>query len=186
MRFLSRAVTAGGSLLAVALLAACGTSAGLLSSGQASTLGNELTTASNEITNGNCISADRQIQTIQTQIAALPSSVSPTLVNDLSHGTATVLSLARSQCGTNVGTGSDTTSTPTTTTSTQPTTTTTTPTTTTPTTTATTPPPTTTTPPPTTTTPNPPATTPTTTGTGTTGSNGGATLPGGGGGQNSQ
>lgn len=191
MRYLFRAVSAGGSLLAAALLTACGSGSGTIPVAQANTLRNGLMTASNDINSGQCIGANRVIQTVQTQVAELPGTVDPTLVTDLSRAASTVLSLAKAQCGTNVPTGSDTTSTTTKTTPpprTTSTSTATTPTTTTPTTTSptTTTPSTTTTSPTTPTTPSTPATTTTTPGTGTTGSNGGATLPGAGGGQNSQ
>ena len=191
MRYLSRAVTAGGSLLAVALLTACGSSSGTIPVAQANTLRNEVMTVSNEIDSGQCIAANQLIQRTQTQVAELPGTVDPTLVTDLSRTASTMLSLAKTQCGTNVGTGPDTTSTPTQTKTTPPprtTTTTSTPTTTqtntTPSTTTTTS--TNTTPSTTTSTPSTPATTTTTPGTSTTGTNGGATLPGGGGGQNGQ
>ena len=190
MRYLSRAVSAGGSLLAAALLTACGSTSGTIPVAQAGTLRNEVMTVSNDINNGQCISANQLIQRVQTQVAELPGTVDPTLVSDLSRTASTVLSLAKTQCGPNVGTGSDTTSTPAQTKTTAPpgttttTSTATTPTNTTP--TNTTPTSTNTTPSTTTSTPSTPATTTTTTGTSTTGTNGGATLPSGGGAQNGQ
>lgn len=182
MRYPSRVLAAASLALAVPFLAACGGGANLLPADQASTLHSELSSASSDISSGACISAGREINQVQTEIASLPGTVDPTLVSDLSRGAETVRKLAPGQC-TTVGPGTDTTKTssnPTTTprTTTSPTTTTAPPTTTT-TTTTTSAPTTTTVAPPTTTTSTPPTTTTTAPpGTGTPGGDGGATLPG--------
>jgi hypothetical protein len=189
MRSVSRALLAGGLGLAAASLAACGSSSGLLPSGEASTLKTELSSVSNDITKGDCGNAARVIEAVQSQVANLPGSVDPVLVSDLGRGAQTVGALARTQCSGTVSTATNTsTSTTTTPTTTHPRTTSTptTTTTTTPTVTITTPTVTT----PSTTTPTPSTTTPATTtpppGTTSTGANGGAGLPGSGTGTNGQ
>jgi hypothetical protein len=178
MRYVSRALLAGGLGLAAAFLAACGASSGLLSASQASNLTALLNRASADVSSGQCYAADKAIGQLRTQIAALPGSVNTTLVSDLSKGAKTVEELANDQCGSAVGTGSDTKSTTTATTAPSHTTSTSTTTTTTTTPTETTPSP----PTPAPTTPSTPATTPSTPGTTSTGASGGGAPTGGGGG----
>jgi hypothetical protein len=172
MRYVSRALLAGGLGLATAFLAACGGGSGLLSTSQANMLTAEVNQASTYVSNGDCVSADNVLGRLQTQVANLPASINPTLVSDLDQGAATVRSLADKRCSGATGTGTDTTRSPavTPTTTNQNTTTTSTSTTQTQTETTTTQPPTT----PST------ATTPPGSGTTSTGGNGGATLPGNG------
>ncbi|HWF23930.1 MAG TPA: hypothetical protein VG275_00675 [Solirubrobacteraceae bacterium] len=188
MRSVSRALLAGGLGLAAASLAACGSSSGLLPADKASTLQTELSSASNDITNGDCVSAARVIEAVQTQVANLPGSVDPVLVSDLGRGAQTVRALAKTQCSGTVSTATNTSTSTTTTPATTHPRTTSTPTSTTTTPTATTTTPTITTPPTTPTTPSTttPATTTSTPGTTSTGANGGAGLPGSGTGTNGQ
>jgi hypothetical protein len=178
MRYVSRALVAGGLGLAAAFLASCGASSGLLSTSQSNALTANLHQASAAVSSGECGDADTAIANLQAQVVGLPPSVNSTLVSDLSRGIQTVEALASKDCrggvlgdGSNTTTGpaatpttthEHTTSTPTTTTSTQGQTIS----------TATQTPPTT---------PTTPATTPTSPGTTSTGNGGGAGLPGTGG-----
>jgi hypothetical protein len=148
MRQALRALVAGGLCLAVSLIAACGSSNGLLSSSTASSLTGQLQQVSTDLQNGDCAKAADDLAVATQNIQNLPSSVSSTLRSNLDQGLTKAQELLAAQCKT------ATTTTPTTTTTTETTTTETTtqPTTTHTTTTATTPPTTTT---PATTTPNP-------------------------------
>jgi hypothetical protein len=163
-----RAVVAGGLGFAVSLIAACGSSSGLLSANTASSLTNQLQQVSSNIQQGNCAAAADELGKLTQEIQNLPSSVSSTLRSNLDQGLTRAQELAASQCKSPAST------TPTTTanTTTTPTATTTTETTTQPTTTQTT---TTTTTAPTTTTP---ATTPSNPGTTSTGRGSGGVAPG--------
>ena len=174
MRFLPRAILAGGTGFAVSLLAACGGGGnGLLSGGQASTLQGRLNQISAAVASRNCVGADRGSQALASAVLGLPNTVNVTVRQDLAQGAHTVGVLAMRDCqktttttasktsSTTTSKTSSTTSTTSSTTSTTPTTTATTATT--PTTTATT-----------ATTPTTPPTTPTT-------PSGGGGLGGGGG-----
>jgi hypothetical protein len=170
MRFLPRALVACGTGFAVSLLAACGSTNGLLSGDQSNALSNQLDQVGNAVNSGDCGAASSASRAFNAAVGNLPGSVNPALRANLLQGGSTVSQLAAQDCqkattGTTTSTTTTptTTSTPTTTTTTTPTTTTTTPTTTTTTT-------------PTTTT----ETTPTTTSTTTTTSSGGGGLSGGG------
>lgn len=161
-----RAVVAGGLGFAVSLIAACGSSTGLLSADTATSLTNQLQQVSSDIQQGNCAAAHDELAKLSQDIQNLPSSVSSTFRNNLNEGLTRAQELAATQCK------SPTSTTPTTSTATTTTPTTTTETTTQPTTTQTT---TTQTTPPTTTTP---ATTPVNPGTTTTGPGSGGVAPG--------
>jgi hypothetical protein len=152
-----RALVAGGLGLAVSLIAACGSSTGLLSSSTASSLTSQLQQVSTDLQNGDCAKAADDLAAVTQNIQNLPSSVSSTLRNNLDQGLTKAQELLAARCRSTSTTTPTATSTQTTTTetTTQPTTTQTT-------TTATTPPTTTT---PATTTPNP-GTTSTTPGSG--------------------
>jgi hypothetical protein len=166
MRYVSRALQAGGLGLVALLVAACGSGSGLLSSSQGSQLTTELSQASADVTNGDCTGADTLIENVQTQVANLPGSVNSTLVSDLDQAAKTVLTLANRDCSGTVAAGTDNTPGPanagttthTSSTATKPQTTPTTP----------------------STTSSTPATTTPTSGTTTTGGGGGAGLPGSG------
>jgi hypothetical protein len=167
MRYLSRALLAGGAGFAVSFLAACGGGAGLLSGDQASGLNNQLNKVSQALASGNCGAVRDGAEAFAVQVANLPATVSATLRTDLDQGASAISTAAVRQCQQpttrTAPPATTTTSTTPTTTTTHTTTTTTTPTTTTS----------------TTTTPTTPATTPTTTGTTGTGSSGGGGLGGG-------
>jgi hypothetical protein len=160
-----RAVVAGGLGFAVSLIAACGSSTGLLSADTATSLTNQLQQVSSDLQQGNCAAAHDELAKLSQDIQNLPSSVSSTLRSNLNEGLTRAQELAATQCksptSTTPTTTTATTTTPTTTTetATQPTTTQTTPTQTTPTTT-------------------PPATTPVNPGTTSTGPGSGGVAPG--------
>jgi hypothetical protein len=158
-----RAVIAGGLGFAVSLIAACGSSTGLLSATTASSLQSQLQQVSSDIQQGNCAAAADKLGQLTQQIQNLPSSVNSSLRTNLDQGLTKAQELAANPCKSPAAT------TPTTTTTTA---TTTTPTTTQPTTTHTT---TTTTTAPTTTTP---ATTTPNPGTTSTGPGSGGVAPG--------
>jgi hypothetical protein len=130
-----RALVAGGLGLAVSMLAACGSSNGLLSSSTASGLTGQLQQVSTDIDNGDCAAAADQLANVTQQIQRLPSSVSSTLRSNLDQGLTKAQQLLAAQCKTPTTTTTPrttTTETTTTETQTQPTTTHTTTTTTTP------------------------------------------------------
>jgi hypothetical protein len=165
MRYLLRAILAGGLGFAVSLVvAACGGGSGLLSSDQSSTLSGQLDRISSAVGAGNCSGASTAAAALAGTVGSLPASVNATLRNNLIQGASTVQELAQKDCH-------QTTSTPAvTTTPTQTVTTSTTASTTTTQSTTSTSPPTTST------STSTPATTPTTPGTTSTGGTGGAGL----------
>ena len=165
MRKLHRARLAASLGLAVPLVAGCGSGAGLLTGGQASTLQNQLSQVSSALNAGQCSHVRTATEDLVSAVASLPASVNDNLRMALDQEASQVSTLAVQQCHPVATTTPTTTNTTTTTTPTN--TTTTPPTTTTPT-TPTTPTNTTTT----------PATTTTTPGTNTTGSSGGGGLGG--------
>jgi len=177
MRYVSRALQAGGLGLVALLVAACGSGSGLLSSSQGSQLTTELSQASADVTNGDCTGADTLIENVQTQVANLPGSVNSTLVSDLDQAAKTVLTLANRDCSGTVAAGTDNTPGPANAGTTTHTSSTATSTSTSASTTTTKPQTTPTTP---STTSSTPATTTPTSGTTTTGGGGGAGLPGSG------
>lgn len=165
MRNLLRALLAGGLGFAASwAIAACGSSAGLLSGNQANTLNNQLDRVSGALAAGHCSAAGSAARQLVVQVSQLPHTIDSTLRQNLDNGASTISQLAAQQCHpvSTQATTQTTTSTPTTTatTTTQATTT-----------TNATPPPTTT------------STTPVTPPT-TTGSNGGPSGGGGLGGGN--
>lgn len=180
MRYVPRALLAAGLGLAAAFLAACGAGSGLLSASEASSLNSQLGTAAADLSNGDCVSGEKLIENIETQIANLPGSVNPTYVSNLSQGAQTVRTLANDKCGATVATTPDTTSTVTTTPTVTNPRTTSTSTSTTTTSTLTTPTTGTTTTPTTPTTPSTPATSTPAPGTTSTGGDGGGAPTGGG------
>ncbi len=134
MRHVPRALVAGGLGLAVSLIAACGSSNGLLSSSTASSLTGQLQQVSTDLQNGDCAKAADDLAVATQNIQNLPSSVSSTLRSNLDQGLTKAQELLAAQCKTATTTTPTTTRTETTTTetATQPTTTRTTTTTTTP------------------------------------------------------
>lgn len=170
MRYVNRALCAGGVGLAALTLAACGSGGSLLSHSQASGLNRQLDQISQALSARQCQQASNEISNFQSSVDAM-SGVDQSLIANLDQGSQTVAQLSSTECPTT--TKRQTTPATTTTTTTAPT----------PTRTATTtptPPPTNTTTIPTTTTTTPSTTTTTTPSGGGSGS-GGAGLPGGGG-----
>ncbi len=111
MRYVPRALLAGGLGLAAAFLTACGGSSGLLSTNENSALNGALNAASTDLLDGHCASAQKAIGSVETQVANLPGSINPTLVSDLSNGTQAVRSLAKQHCSGAVNTATHTSST---------------------------------------------------------------------------
>jgi hypothetical protein len=168
MRYVTRALCAGGVGLAALTLAACGSGGSLLSHSQASSLNRQLGQISQALSARQCQQASNEISNFQNSVDAM-SGVDQSLIGNLDQGAQTVAQLASTECPTTQRTH------------TTPTTTNTTPTTPTQTATTTPTPPvtsTTTTP---TTTQTTPSTTTTTTPSGGGSGSGGAGLPGGGG-----
>ena len=76
MRYLPRAILAGGLGFAVSLLiAACGGGSGLLSSDQSSTLSSELASVSSALTAGNCGGVSDATKELSNQAGSLPATV---------------------------------------------------------------------------------------------------------------
>ncbi len=135
-----RALAAGGLGLAVSLLAACGSSSGLLSSSDAGTLSSQIRVVSADANSGNCAQVPRDLSSLAQAFDNLPSSLNASLRDNLQQGVEKVRALALVKCPSATSTPTTTTTTtsttsttpsPTTTTSTTSTHTTTTPTTTT-------------------------------------------------------
>ena len=93
-----RAVVAGGLGFAVSLIAACGSSTGLLSSSTAQSLTNQLQRVSSDIKQGNCAAAADELASVTQNIQNLPSSVNSTLRSNLDQGLTRAQELAASQC----------------------------------------------------------------------------------------
>lgn len=171
MRYLPRAILAGGLGFAVSILiAACGGGAGLLSSDQSSTLSDQLNQVSTNLAAGNCSGVANAATGLDRAVGSLPTTVNVTLRNNLIQGASTVSELAARDCHPTTSTpGVTSTTTPSVTTST-----------TAPTSSAQSSTSTTSAPPTTSSTSSTPATTPTTPGTTSTGGTGGAGLGSGG------
>jgi hypothetical protein len=117
MRHAPRALVAGGLVLAVSLIAACGSQSGLLSSSQANTLLAQLQQVNADLGRHDCVAASNDLGAVASQIQNLPDSVSSTLRQNLNTGVQTAQTLLARQCGS--GTTSTATNTSSTTTSTQ-------------------------------------------------------------------
>ncbi len=99
MRYLLRAIPAGGLGFAVSLLiAACGGGAGLLSSDQSSTLSSQLNQVSAALAAGNCGGVSRAATALNNAAGGLPAAVNVTLRNNLIQGASTVAELAQKDC----------------------------------------------------------------------------------------
>jgi hypothetical protein len=138
-----KSLIAGVLGVSAALLVACGSTKGLVPTGNAGTLQSDLDAIASNVASGNCTAASQAVSKAQQDLASLPSSVNVQLRQNLTQGFDKLASSAATQCQQQTTTTQTTTTTPTTTTTTP---TTTTQTTTTPTTTTTTPTTTTTTP----------------------------------------
>ena len=98
MRFMPRAILAGGAGFAVSLLAACGGGAGLLSGDQSNALSSRLDQISSSLAAGNCRAVGNASSGLVNDVANLPSTINRTLREDLHHGAQTVTQLAVHQC----------------------------------------------------------------------------------------
>src|SRR5579862_9335804 len=98
MRLWPRAALSGSLGFAVACLAACGGSAGLLSGGQANGLSNRLNDLSSAVSSHDCGSAARAAQNLNQAVSDLPATVNVTLRQDLQRGASTVGQLALRDC----------------------------------------------------------------------------------------
>ncbi len=95
-----RAFLAGSLGFAVAFVVACGSSTGLLSSQQAGGLNAQLNALSSAVSAGHCGSAQGAVQAFQSSVAALPSTINPTLAKNLGQGASTLSALANRNCTT--------------------------------------------------------------------------------------
>lgn len=120
----ARAFLAGSLGFAVAFVVACGGGNGLLSSNQANTLNNQLSSVSAAVSAHKCDQANAASQQFSNVVAGLPNNVNTTLIQNLGQGAATVSALAARDCSSTSSTSSSTTSSTTSTTTSTPTTTT--------------------------------------------------------------
>jgi hypothetical protein len=107
MGFGSRAALAAILGFAAAFVVACGSSNGLLSSGQSSSIAAQLTAISNAVQSGHCGRATVASHRLTNLITDLPAGVNQKLQTNLGQGASTVQELAVKGCTTH------TTSTPT-------------------------------------------------------------------------
>ncbi len=99
MRYLPRALLAGGLGFAAAALVACGGSGGLLSSTQAGSLNHQLDQLAASINAGQCTSAAKAAVDFSQAVNSLPGSVNSTLSNNLKQGAAAIGRLTVKDCG---------------------------------------------------------------------------------------
>ncbi len=101
MGFGSRASLAAILGFAAAFVVACGSSGnGLLSSGQSSSIADQLTAISNAVQGGHCGRATVASHRLTNLITDLPSDVNQKLVANLGQGASTVQELAGKDCTT--------------------------------------------------------------------------------------
>ncbi len=99
MRYIPRALLAGGLGFALAVLvAACGGSSGLLSAQQASTLDSQLNAVAAAIDSNHCGQAGAAAQTFDNAVSNLPSSLNKTLTNNLKQASAALAAKAGPDC----------------------------------------------------------------------------------------
>ncbi|MDQ2897985.1 MAG: hypothetical protein M3Y09_20530 [Actinomycetota bacterium] len=101
-----RAFLAGSLGFAVAFVVACGSGTGLLSSQQAGGLNAQLNALSSAVGAGRCGSAQGAAQAFQSSVAALPSTINPTLSRNLGQGASTLSALAGRNCSSSSATSS--------------------------------------------------------------------------------
>lgn len=109
MRFLPRALLAGGLGFAASVLVACGGSAGLLSSNQASNLNDQLDAVSSAISSGRCVDAANAALGFSESVDGLPGSVNRRLAGNLQQGAAAIRRLTVQDCRAKTSTPTDTT-----------------------------------------------------------------------------
>jgi hypothetical protein len=122
MGFGSRAFLAGGLGFAAAFVVACGSSNGLLSADENSSLTSQLNSISSALASHQCGEVDSAAAALTNAVANLPPSVTTTLVQNLGQGAGTISQLATRDCtsstaSTSTSTSTSTSSTPTSTTS---------------------------------------------------------------------
>src|SRR5437763_16631169 len=93
MRYVPRALLAGGLGFAVSFLVACGGGAGLLSSDQAGNLNSQLDAVSSAVDAHNCGAADSAAASFGHAVANLPSTINTTLAANLDQGASTLANL---------------------------------------------------------------------------------------------
>jgi hypothetical protein len=118
MRHAPRAILAGGLGFAVAFLAACGGSSGLLSADQSNALSGQADQINSAVQAGSCAAAINASAALSGDVQTLPVTVNPTLRRNLSQGASTIAELAREDCHQTSSTASTPTSTSSTTSST--------------------------------------------------------------------
>src|SRR4051812_26406405 len=98
MRYLPRALLAGGMGFAVSCLAACGGGPGLLSGNQANKLQNKLDAVSNAVAAHNCAQADNRAVALARAVGNLPPRVNVNVRLNLIHGVSRASQLAGQDC----------------------------------------------------------------------------------------
>jgi hypothetical protein len=111
MRYFVRALLAGGLGFAASVLVACGGNGGLLSSNQAGSLNNQLDQVAAAVNGHQCSAAVQASASFSRFVNGLPSSVNPTLANNLKQGAAAIDQLTLQDCGRQATTKTPTTST---------------------------------------------------------------------------
>src|SRR5947209_17668931 len=104
-----RALAVGGLGFAVSLIAACGSSSGLLTANTARSLQDQLQQVSSDVKQGNCARAADELGRLTQQIQNLPSSVNSTLRSNLDQGLTKAQELVASQCRSTTATAPTTT-----------------------------------------------------------------------------
>ena len=96
---MTRAVALIGATVGSALvLAACGSSAGLIPASNATTISNDLSTLATALANHSCGSANAALDRVDVDINALPSSVNEKLISNLVKGYFDLANHVPSQC----------------------------------------------------------------------------------------
>jgi hypothetical protein len=98
MRHGLRALAAGGLGLAVSLLAACGSSSGLLSSTDASSLSSLIGQVSTDVSQGDCGAVPGDLGSLTQTFDNLPGSLNASLRDHLGQGVEKVRALALARC----------------------------------------------------------------------------------------
>ncbi len=99
MRYVPRAILAGGLGLAAAFLVACGGGSSLLSSGQANSLLAAFDRVGQAAGSGNCASINNATSQLNSQIQNLPGSIQGNITDSLNQWASTVGGLATKACG---------------------------------------------------------------------------------------
>ncbi len=99
MRYVPRALLAGAVGFAVALLAGCGSSGGLLSADQASTLNDQLNSVSSALSAHNCPAVATATANLTDSASSL-SGVDGNLSTTVAEVASSIASLAKQQCPT--------------------------------------------------------------------------------------